>query len=234
MNCDDARRLIGADPRTVPEELAGHLASCTACTRYREEMLVLERDLRRALTLPAPVRSTSSSRPAMASRAARSSRRFATRGPWALAASVLLTAVAALLLFAVRPTDTLARDVVQHVSDEPDSWSPRSQVSGSALAGVLERAGIARTRDASPVTYAQTCRFHGGWVPHLVVLTAQGPYTVIVLRGTHTPARRYFNEGGYSGLLLPADGGTFVVLERGSANADAAAADVSRSLKFLP
>jgi len=234
MTCEDARVLIGSDPHALPAGLAGHLASCAACTRYREEMLVLERDLRRALTLPAPVRESGSRRPGAALRSTRPARRFASESRWALAASVLLMAAAALLLLVLRPTDTLARDVVQHVANEPESWSAGPQVPDAGLARVLARAGVARAHDADPVTYAQTCRFRGGWVPHLVVHTAQGPYTVMVLRGTQISGRRYFNEGGYSGVLLPAKGGTFAVLGRGSMNADAAANDVTRSLRFLP
>jgi len=134
----------------------------------------------------------------------------------------------------VRPTDTLAHEVVEHVAHEPESWSSGESVAASLLAQVLERAGVTRTRAAAPVTYAQTCRFRGAWVPHLVLHTPQGPYTVIVLRGTHLPERRYFNEGGYSGVLLPASGGTFAVLGRGAVSADAAADEVSRSLRFVP
>jgi len=137
------------------------------------------------------------------------------------------------VLFTVRPTDTLAQDVITHVANEPQSWSSSAPVPPGELDRVLSRAGVVRAADAAPVSYAQTCWFRNRWVPHLVVRTAHGPYTVLVLRGTQLRKPRHFNDGTYSGLLVPVSGGTFAILGRGAASPDAAADEVSHSLSFL-
>jgi len=226
LNCEEARVSIGADPHSLSSQLAAHLRGCTACSRYREEMLELERDLHRALALPLP-----QSAPASHS-VRRSMRRFMPPHPWALAATLIVMVGLALVLLALRPSDTLAADVVAHVAGEPGSWSSTERLPTDAVELILRRARVTLASDADPVVYAQSCWFRGEWVPHLVVRTAHGPYTVLVLPNEHTRARRYFNEGGYSGVLLPTSGGTLAVLGRGTASADAAVDEVRRSFKF--
>ena len=52
MNCEDYRQTIGADPNF--DGGAGHLAECTECQTYRDEMRVLNRTIGRALALKVP------------------------------------------------------------------------------------------------------------------------------------------------------------------------------------
>ncbi len=49
MNHNEARLLIGADPHSVPPELAEHLASCPECAQFQREMIALDENIRRAL-----------------------------------------------------------------------------------------------------------------------------------------------------------------------------------------
>jgi len=212
VNCESARLLIGSDPRALPEELAEHVRDCEACTQYRREMLPLEQDLHRALSLA----------------------RTASYVRWALAASVLITAGIAVVLLALRPTDTLAADLVAHVEAEPQSWSAQQPVAPPALEPILGRAGVRLAPGAGPVVYARTCSFRGRWVPHLVLHSALGSYTVLVLRGERLAQRREFSEEGYSGVLLPVAGGTLAVLGRRGLETNAAADEAGRSIQFLP
>jgi hypothetical protein len=232
VNCEEARLLIGSDPRAIPEALAEHLRSCEACARFRGEMLALEDDLHRALSLPMPVRAERA-RPTARPAAPRPARTWHS-ARWALAATVLLGAGIALVLLILRPTDTLAAELVAHVEAEPESWSAAQPLRAPAVEPILSQAGVALAPGAGPVVYARTCHFRGRSVPHLVLRTALGSYTVLVLRGERVTQRRDFSEEGYSGVLLPASGGTLAVLGRAGLDTSAAADEVARSIRFLP
>ena len=49
----------------------------------------------------------------------------------------------------------------------------------------------------------ETCLFRGRLVPHFVVRTEQGPFTVMILPEERVRAPEHFQESGYSGMLLP-------------------------------
>jgi hypothetical protein len=52
---------------------------------------------------------------------------------WALVASVLLAVLAAFALWALRPSESLARDAIAHVQGEPASWSSDAHLDESAF-----------------------------------------------------------------------------------------------------
>jgi hypothetical protein len=64
------------------------------------------------------------------------------------------------------------------------------------------------------IVYASDCWFRGHFVPHLVVTTADGPVTVIILVNEKVSKPEPFNEDGFSGLLVPAPTGSVAVLSR--------------------
>jgi anti-sigma factor RsiW len=84
MNCEAARRAIGADPALSTAELEAHLQSCAACSQFREEMRALDAQIRRALERP----------PDIAPRQVRRERQPWQR--WAMAASAVLASFAVL------------------------------------------------------------------------------------------------------------------------------------------
>jgi hypothetical protein len=220
VSCEQARLQIGADPGSSTAELERHLQDCESCRQFRAEMRTLDANIRRAMERP----------PASAVTA-----RFTARWrPWALAASVLLAMLAVLAVWAVRPSDTLARDVVAHVQEEPESWLARQQVDAQSIDSALRSAGVKLDITSDRITYAQSCWFRGHYVPHLVVQTAQGPVTVMILRNQHVSARRTFHEEGMSGVIVPAPQGSIAVLTRGGANIEAVTAQMLRDVRWLP
>jgi len=209
VTCEDARRLTGAEPYATSPELAEHLRGCPACAEFQLEMVALEANIRRALEEP-PV----AARP----RARR--RVVVARSAWALAASVLLAVLATLTVWALRPANSLAKEVVAHVIAEPQSWASKDVVSASALEEILRRSGL--ILDATPyrVVYANSCWFRGHYVPHLVVRTAHSLVTVLVLRHENVDARQSFHEDGLAGVIVPVAHGSIAVLGEGSAQLD--------------
>jgi hypothetical protein len=227
VNCDHARLLIGADPASLSPELKEHLQGCHACNAFRTEMLSLEGRIQQAMQepplaapLPVPLRR---SRPAPAWR------------QWALAASMLLATALLVGTWLLRPSDTLARDLVKHVKGEPDSWLSERHVNAAELAEALNGAGVALELSSDKIVYAQSCFFHGHYVPHLVLQTSQGPATVLLLRHETVTARHAFHEGGMTGIVVPAQGGGGIaVLERSNGDVGLLAQQMQQDVRWLP
>lgn len=227
MNCEHATLLIGADPYTSSPELTEHLQTCPHCAELHREMLGLEANIRRALEVPPvaipvakPTATVASFKDAR--RAAGEGRRPTLWRGWALAASLVVAVVGAVWL--LRPSDTLARDVVTHVQGEPNSWVSTQVVDVRTVEELLHKAGVADSSLTSQqVIYAQYCFFRGHFVPHLVLRTAQGPVTVMVLPDEHIGHRESFHESGYAGVIVPAPHGSLAVLSRGATDMDSLA-----------
>jgi len=207
IGCAEYRRAVLTNPRDAPPELATHLADCHECSAYLERLLRFEDRLGRALRVDVresaePVRM----RP-----------RRVYRGWLAMAASVVAALVLAGGLWVAAPHSSLAADVVAHMAGEPEAWARTDvPVPASDLDRVLERAHMRLTPKAGMVSYAQSCRFRGHTVPHLVVQTGMGPVTVMVLSYDSVAKTVRFDEEGYRGVIIPVLGhGSLAVLARG-------------------
>ena len=222
MTCDDARLLIGADPGATTPELEEHLSTCAACARFREEMRALDAEIRRALERPPDIVRPRSGGPSR------------TWRQWALAASVVLASFAVLAVWLLRPSDTLAREVVAHVQAEPESWLATQHASAQDIGQALRGAGVALDVTSDRVMYAQSCWFRGHYVPHLVIQTARGPATVLILRHERVRARRSFHEAGMTGLIIPAEHGSIAVLTRGAGDLADIAGHMQHEVHSLP
>jgi Protein of unknown function (DUF3379) len=203
----DVRLAVGADPGHLSPEVEAHLAGCADCRRFRDETLMLDGKLRAALELPLP--------------------EFRRRTPpvrrFALAASVVLALMVAGGAWLFRPSSALAGEVVAHVREEPGSWDALGQMPDAAIKDVLATAGV--EFDARlPIVYAYPCPFRKGRIAHLVIQTAHGPRTVMLLPHVKVTRREKFSEDGLEGILLPAGTGGVAVLARGGA-VDATAAE---------
>jgi len=212
MNCLDVRRALGADPAARPVALTAHLAECPACARHAQELARLDGLIYRALSLP--------SRAAVVAPVV-----HARRPRWfALAAGLAATALLVVLSWTLSPQPALATALVAHMAHEPDSRLRTTFAAPPAAVGyVLGRAGVALESGAAEVSYVHSCLFRGWFVPHLVVQTPAGPMTVMVLTHERVLVAMHFDEGGYRGVIVPAQRGAFAVLA--PAGTDAAAID---------
>lgn len=222
MNCEEARLRIGGEPTAMSPELEQHLAGCADCSGYRAETLRIETGILRAMQLPVPAASTEAPSRVVPLQPAlpRRSSPWRNRG-WALAASVLMAIAIGVMFGGGRDGEALATELVSHMSGEATSWDETRQIPQSALDLVLKRSGVQLDRAAlGDVVYAHACFFRGRYVPHLVVRTARGPVTVMVLPGETVQDTERFDEGGYSGVLASAPGGAVAVLGRGETEVD--------------
>ncbi len=220
MTCEEARRLIGAEPYTTSRELAEHIQSCPACAEFQLEMLALEANIRRALDEP-PV-------------GANARRRLPSRPAWALAASILVGILGVLAVWALRSEDTLAHEVVAHVIAEPQSWASTDPAAQAEIAAVLRSSGLLLEAAPYQVMYARSCWFRGHYVPHLVVRTTHGLATFLILPDEHVYKREAFQEDGLFGVLVPSAHGSIAVLAADRAQLDELAARMQLALRPMP
>jgi hypothetical protein len=214
--CRHARVAIGGDPHDLSPGVKAHLAGCAGCSRFLLETLALDGRVRSALELPIHRFRSAAAAPA---------RRFA------LAASVVLAMLIGGGFWLLSPQPALASEVLDHVRHEGGSWGAHEVLSGAALAEVLQQAGV-KFDTSMPVVYAMACPFHGHRVPHLVVQTASGPITVMLLAHEKVSARQEFSADGYQGVLLPAGSGSVAVLMQNGKVPEAIAAQVVSGVRW--
>jgi hypothetical protein len=200
MDHTQYRKGVMADPHSQDQELRTHRDACAECRAYTEKLLEFETRLQRAMRVEMSVRARVSP-----------PRRWLT-----LAASVLVGVAVAGGIWLTLPQRSLAAAVVAHMAGEPDAWRRTDvPVDAPALQDVLKDSKLLLKPDAGIVSYASSCQFRGHVVPHLVVQTASGPVTVMVL--VHEPIRKSmdFDEQGYRGTIVPVPGhGSIAVLMR--------------------
>ena len=215
IECRHARVAIGGEPHELSPEVSAHLGTCAACRQFRDDTLTLDGRVRAALELPLTKFRTSTP-PA---------RRFA------LAASLVLGLCLAGGFWLLSPGSALAGEVVEHVRHEDGSWAAHQVMSPAELAKVLQKAGV-EFDTSMPVVYAMACSFRGHRVPHLVVQTASGPMTIMLLAHEKVAARQEFSEDGYRGVLLPAGEGSVAVLMRNGAVPEAISTKVLSGVRW--
>ena len=225
MDCREFRQEAGADPCHLGAAAVAHRDACAACAESLRQTLALDEKILAALQVPVPdsVRRGTAAvsfeqgaggngRAGRAGHAAR----WPAIGPrrWmALAASIAGGVLVGSLLWLGGPRASLAQDVVRHMGHEPQAMVATSREADPAeVEAVLERAGVHLRPGAATVSYANTCPFRGGKVPHLVVQTGAGPMTVMVLRDEKVPAPVDFDEDGYAGTIVPAGPGSIAVI----------------------
>jgi anti-sigma factor RsiW len=234
MTHDEARLLIGAAPGTVSALLAAHLGECAECQLFQRQMQQMDHDLTRLFAAPVRARETARVvRLPVQPRAQPAAPRPRHTGWMALAASLVLSVGMGIVFWTLRPEPSLAAGVLDHVSHESASWSEVTPMTAAATTAVLTGAGVSLDPADTTVTYARSCLFDGHWVPHLVVRTAAGSVTVMVLNQEHVASRQSFRQNGYSGILVPAPGGgTLAVIAQGDPDMDTLSRALGRHLHW--
>jgi hypothetical protein len=150
---------------------------------------------------------------------------------FAFGVSVAAALVVAFTLWLSRPPESLAAEIVTHVKGEPNSWQKTQPVGAEKVDAVLRKSGVKLGQGMQPVVYASSCWFRGHFVPHFVVMTKDGPVTVMILLNEKVQAAQQFNEEGYSGLLVPVRTGSVAVLSRTPISLEQPASDVAKALQ---
>jgi hypothetical protein len=215
-HCLEFRRRIGAEPFAADAALEAHRAGCPACARYQDELRAMDGVIRRALAVDPP----------SGARARMPARDDTRRRLLAIAASLVAGAAIGVVLLVSAPRASVAREVFDHVRHEPGTMHTTEPLAPAALAAVLDPDGTRLKPDVGDVTFAARCEFDGHVVPHLVVRTAQGPVTVLMLRHRTIRQAMRIDEQGYQGVVMPAPRGSIAIVGQGIANLEGVAQQV--------
>jgi hypothetical protein len=222
IDCLEFRRRAGAEPSAADPQVEAHRRDCAACARYQDELRAMDGVIRRALAVNPPPR-------AAAGGAAAPSRQ---RRYFAIAASLVAgLAVGAVLLVGL-PRASVAREVIEHVSHEPGAFQGVTALAPGEIDAVLGEAGVRLRPGAGDVTYAMRCVFEGRVVPHLVVRTADGPVTVLLLRHRAIGKPVRLDREGFQGVVLPAPRGSIAVVGAGVPGIDGVAQRVVEAVDW--
>lgn len=223
MNCIDFRREALAQPLRLAPAAEEHAGGCSACRAFLERQRELDAELYDALRVPVP--DGLSDRVLVAQGIRQRKRPWL----WALAASVMLAigiGIAARPLLSGRE---LAGEALAHVTEEPQSFRISNRHAPDLLAVELAAQGVRLASALGEVTYAQLCPMAAGKARHLVVATAQGPVTLLLLPGDTARRRRVLMQAdGMTAIALPASKGSIAIV---ASNPEQALA-VERSLSF--
>jgi hypothetical protein len=234
MQHSQYRAAILADPRSADAELCAHREACAECRAFTEQLLKFESRLERALRVDIAATLKVLPFERKRGRVTRQPRRW-----MAIAASVVFGAMIVGGVWLTLPQSSLAAAVVAHMAGEPDAWQRTDiAVSKPELADVLKSSQLRLKPDAGIVSYASSCTFRGYKVPHLVVQTASGPVTVMVLVHESVRHATQFDDQGYRGTIVPVPGhGSIAVLMRdtgiSAGEVERIAAQVNDSILWL-
>ena len=207
MNCVEFHRAVGADPNHISAEATAHRDSCAACSQYAAETLQLDGLIKRALAVPTPQKGRAFTL---------TSTRAAPQQRWyAMAASVLLAVGIGLglLWYGGGVQVALAKEVVSHLNHEPDAMTASEvRVSSTLLDSALQAKGLKLAAPIGDISYLANCWVREAFVPHVVVQTARGPVTVIVLPHESVASVERFDEAQYHGEIMPMGRGSMIVI----------------------
>ena len=212
MNCLDLRRAALIDPRRLDTEALEHAKTCHACGAFLAEALSLESRLEEALHVPVP-RDMKERTARHAVESPRFSRRYALAAGIALA---LGTGTAVLW----RRNDPLALAGIDFVVfEEAQAILDAKPADPAALQRAAVDVGVKLPGQLGELRYIGTCPFGGAIAHHVVLKSAYGKATLLLLPGRTLAARAVAAAHGLEAVVAPAAGGSVAII-----------ADSSRSL----
>jgi hypothetical protein len=212
MDCLEFRRRTLADPLHPGSAALEHEAGCAECARFYLSLRRQEEDLHRVLSESTPE--------GLADRILLKRRpRLPDVPPYAwltTLAAVLVLAVGVGLLMpprGMRP-ESLAVGLIAHVLAEPEALAAEQSVSPVRLAHAFARGGgELPVEPALTATYAGRCPLPGGGVgEHIVLRTANGKVTLILMPDKPVPAALRLVKDGLHLSLLPVGAGSLALV----------------------
>jgi len=207
MNCLEFHRAKLADPRRLPPEAQAHAAQCGACAAFASSVDQAERDLERTLATPVP--EGLADRILLRVHGARPAWRV-----WALAASVVLAIAIGLstMLYRPAPAEQYARQAIEHVAMEPESFHKVNVGDAQALGELLLASGARLKAPLGAVRYVKLCPVDTGTGLHIVFETPEGLATLLIVPGQPLAKLEQASSREWNALARPAGRGHYTVV----------------------
>lgn len=208
MNCLEFRRLKLADPRHVDAAGQAHLEACASCREFALEMDGLEERLAAQLNVAVPE-----------GLAERLILRRKTGTPFsakffAMAASVFVAVAVGLTSWKFLATPNYARFAIDHVMNEPESFTTVRDADPQLLHQVMQNFGGEMLAPIGTVRYIKLCPVPGGTGWHIVFDAGDGKLATLIL----IPARHgktgseYARLGNWNAVARPGGQGFYAVI----------------------
>lgn len=208
MNCLEFRHLILSDPYTKDSEAEAHLATCEKCTAFRQEVLDMDSNIDKALSIEVPE--------GLANRILlKQSLEPANDSRWLLygiAASFFAALVFSASLLTTPDPVLETGPMLAHAAHKPHEFygSEHATIGHAELATTLARLNM--TASIDNVVYAAICPIDGERAVHLVLKDGEDQYTVMLLP-EHSPSKMFtVDDALWRGYISPHPGGALAVL----------------------
>ncbi len=206
MTCLELRRAALLDPSRLDAEALRHVERCDACREFLAHALELEAQIESALRTPVP-----HGLEARLVRNALDTPRISRRQ--ALAAGLALAAAAGGVAALWRRDDPLALAGIDFVVfEEAQAILDAKPADPEVLQRAARRVGIALPAQLGEVRYVGTCPFAGSTAYHVVVKTAFGKATLLLLPDRPLSSRLVASARGLEAAIAPAAGGSVAII----------------------
>lgn len=225
MNCLEFRREKLADPRRLSAEALAHLEQCALCAAYAHSVDETEARLVAALRMPVPE--------GLAERVIlrrKNGYSFAPRRR-ALVATILLTVGTGILYWKALPAPDYARLAIEHVIDEPESFTTTRNADPALLRKVLHDFGGELSAPLGQVRYIRLCTVPGGMAWHIVFETGHGLATLLLILARDMKANSTRAEiAGWNAVARPGGKGCYAIVTQSPESLDAVSRMVSQRI----
>lgn len=205
MNCLELRRAAMLDPRRLDTEALEHAERCEACGGFLAQALELEAQIESALQTPVP-HGLQERAVRNALDAPRVSRRQA------LAAGLVLAAAAGGGLLWPRDDALALAGIDFVVFEEAQAILDAKPADTALLRRAALQTGISLPAQLGELRYVGTCPFAGTTAHHVVLKTAFGKATLLLLPDRPLGSRVVASARGLEAAIAPAASGSVAII----------------------
>jgi hypothetical protein len=224
MDCLTLRRIKLAVPQDAGPGVIEHLRDCAGCRTFVRELENLEHHLHEVARVPVPEGLAEQiilrhRRPRWFNPGGWNPRWF-SRNAMALAASVMLAVSALVGYYAVQSSrDELAASFVAHVESEPEVLRAHEYVEPAKIRQAFARYGGELEGTIGEVRHLGRCPIDGVLADHILVQTAHGAVTLILIPERRATLSSPRTLDGYSVVILPLRHGSLGIIADSAAHA---------------
>ncbi|MGI9332628.1 MAG: DUF3379 family protein [Gammaproteobacteria bacterium] len=233
MNCLEFQRALRIEPNARDARLLEHAASCAVCEASFRRARAFEAKLHGAVNIEPPEnmvarvvlaqtiengRATTDdadTRPVGRRAEDRRWWRRAWRGRWkTIAASVALIAITAGIATERSTRDSrLGGELIDMVERATYAMMAKGPVLAPEIEAALGPIGLGMNGELErKVRFAGQCRLRGRQAGHLVVEGSRAPISIFVMPGQRLSGRSDIENEHWSGVLIPAPGGSIAII----------------------
>lgn len=212
--CIQVRRELMTDPKNRAPEVLQHIASCSSCSDYVQNLGHFENKLDPALRLDVPegLESRIILAQRMGKKATTPEKRFSDFRWMSMAAAIVLAVGLSIGIFKLGESHGVEQEVLAHIYYELDLLHTDNNLSLTSLNSILHQHGIQALETIGHIRHAANCPIDNKPVPHLILDDGGHAITVMYIPWEHTAKRTLFNDKRFNGVLVGAEKGSFVIV----------------------